>query len=48
VKEVMEHLKNVYEAALDSEFYAESIVVLGLEELLDVCYTMPEEDFYYS
>jgi hypothetical protein len=45
VKEVMEHLENVYKAALDSKFHAESIIVLGLEELLDVCYTMPEEDF---
>jgi hypothetical protein len=45
VKEVMKHLKNVYKAALDSEFHAESMIVLGIEELLDVCYTMPEEDF---
>jgi hypothetical protein len=45
VKEVMEHLENVYEAALNSEFHAESMIVLGLEELLDICYTMPEEDF---
>jgi hypothetical protein len=45
VKEVMEHLENVYEAALNSEFHAESMIVSGLEELLDVCYTMPEEDF---
>jgi hypothetical protein len=45
VKEVIEHLKNVYEAALDSGFHTESIIVLELEELLDVCYIMPEEDF---
>jgi hypothetical protein len=45
VKEVMEHLENVYKAALDSEFHAKSMIVLGIEELLDVCYTMPEEDF---
>jgi hypothetical protein len=45
VKEVIEHLKNMYKAALDSEFHAESMIVLGIEELLDVCYTMPEEDF---
>jgi hypothetical protein len=45
VKEVMEHLENVYKAALNSEFHAESMIVLEIEELLDVCYTMPEEDF---
>jgi hypothetical protein len=45
VKEVMEHLENVYKAALDSEFHTESMIVLGIEELLDVCYTMPKEDF---
>jgi hypothetical protein len=42
---VIEHLENVYEAALDSEFHTESMIVSGLEELLDVCYTIPEEDF---
>jgi hypothetical protein len=45
MKEVMKHLENVYKAALDSEFHAESMIVSGLEELLNVCYTMPEEDF---
>jgi hypothetical protein len=45
VKKVIEHLENVYKAALDSEFYTKSMIVSGLEKLLDVCYTMPEEDF---
>jgi hypothetical protein len=45
VKEVIKHLENVYKAALNSEFHAESIIVLGIEELLDICYTMPEENF---
>jgi hypothetical protein len=42
---VIEYLENVYEVVLDSEFYVESMIVLGLEELLDVCYIMPKEDF---
>jgi hypothetical protein len=34
VKEVIEHLENVYVATLNSEFHAESMIVLELEELL--------------
>jgi hypothetical protein len=41
----MEYLEKAYKAALDSEFHAESMIVSGLKKLLDVYYTMPEEDF---
>jgi hypothetical protein len=43
---MMEHLKNVYKAALDSNFYIESMIMLELKELLNVCYyIMLKENF---